>query len=245
MCLPPCWLGFLLGSHADSSSQGEKNSQLEIKKKIIRVFRSSQTYLFPFHLSDEILAQPIFYGTVRMCKRHYLKLPNFSPCHATQICPVLLWFSVKKLVLEPLDAKRREEKRRRKREANKEKVAIARREAEASISLMEERFARIVGVCIIPKLKFLHSNNPDTISLIIPRPDFKMQVSPNNSSFLLSGFFRHISLPPKNNVNIIEMCILVGASVLRCKRRQLRHSFTSTRPGASDFCKTRTYVRKQ
>ena len=62
-----------------------------------------------------------------------------------QICPVLLWFSVKKLVLEPLEAKRREEKRRRKREANKEKVAIARREAEASISLMEERFARIVG----------------------------------------------------------------------------------------------------
>ena len=48
-------------------------------------------------------------------------------------------------MLEPLDAKRREEKRRRKREANKEKVAIARREAEASISLMEERFARIVG----------------------------------------------------------------------------------------------------
>ena len=62
-----------------------------------------------------------------------------------QICPVLLWFSVKKLVLEPLDGKRREEKRRKKREANKEKVAIARREAEASISLMEERFARIVG----------------------------------------------------------------------------------------------------
>ena len=48
-------------------------------------------------------------------------------------------------MLEPLEAKRREEKRRRKREANKEKVAIARREAEASISLMEERFARIVG----------------------------------------------------------------------------------------------------
>ena len=48
------------------------------KEKIIRVFRSSQTYLFPFHLSDEILAQPIFYGTVRKWKQHYLKLPNFS-----------------------------------------------------------------------------------------------------------------------------------------------------------------------
>merc|ERR1712192_80461 len=90
----------------------------------LKLTRSSQTYLFPFHLSDEILVQPIFYGT---------------------ICPILLWFSVKKLVLEPLEAKRREEKRRKKREANKEKVAIARREAEASISLMEERFARIVG----------------------------------------------------------------------------------------------------
>ena len=90
----------------------------------LKLTRSSQTYVFPFHLSDEILPQPIFYGT---------------------ICPVVLWFTIKKLVLEPLEVKRREEKRRRKREANKEKVAIARREAEASISLMEERFARIVG----------------------------------------------------------------------------------------------------
>ena len=89
----------------------------------LKLTRSSQTYVFPFHLSDEILVQPIFYGT---------------------ICPVVLWFTIKKLVLEPLEVKRREEKRRRKREANKEKVAIARREAEASISLMEERFARIV-----------------------------------------------------------------------------------------------------
>ena len=28
----------------------------------LKLTRSSQTYLFPFHLSDEILLQPIFYG---------------------------------------------------------------------------------------------------------------------------------------------------------------------------------------
>lgn len=88
----------------------------------LRLTRASQTYRFPFHLSDEILLQPIFYGTVT---------------------PLLLWFSVKKLVLEPYQARQRDKERSRKRESNKEKVATAKKEAEASVSLMEERYMRI------------------------------------------------------------------------------------------------------
>jgi DnaJ family protein C protein 11 len=30
----------------------------------VKLIRASQTYTFPIHLSDEILTQPIFYGTV-------------------------------------------------------------------------------------------------------------------------------------------------------------------------------------
>jgi len=87
----------------------------------LKLTRASQTYLFPFQLSDEVMLQPVFYGTV---------------------APLLVWFTVKKLLLEPLELKRKEEAREKQRESLKEKVAAARQEAEASLSLMEERFRR-------------------------------------------------------------------------------------------------------
>ena len=49
----------------------------------LKLSRSSQTYLFPFHLSDEVMLQPVFYGTV---------------------VPLLGWLTVKKLILEPLES---------------------------------------------------------------------------------------------------------------------------------------------
>jgi len=88
----------------------------------IKLTRASQVYLFPFHLSDEILIQPVFYGTV---------------------CPLIIWLTAKKLILEPMQARAREAARVRKREVNRERVAAARREAEASVALMEERYTRI------------------------------------------------------------------------------------------------------
>jgi len=87
----------------------------------VKLTRASQTYLFPFQLSDEVLLQPIFYGTV---------------------APLLAWLTVKKLLLDPLAAKRKEEAREKQRQSMKEKVAAARQEAESSLSLMEERFRR-------------------------------------------------------------------------------------------------------
>jgi len=88
----------------------------------LKLTRSSQTYLFPFHLSDEILLQPIFYGT---------------------ITPLLLWFTAKKLIMDPYQAKKKQKDREKQREANKERVSEARREAEACINLMSERYNRI------------------------------------------------------------------------------------------------------
>jgi len=87
----------------------------------VKLTRASQTYLFPFQLSDEVLLQPVFYGTV---------------------APLLAWLTVKKLLLDPLAAKRKEEAREKQRQSMKEKVAAARQEAESSLSLMEERFRR-------------------------------------------------------------------------------------------------------
>ena len=58
----------------------------------LKLSRSSQTYLFPFHLSDEVMLQPVFYGTV---------------------VPLLGWLTVKKLLLEPLEKRRKEERRER------------------------------------------------------------------------------------------------------------------------------------
>ncbi|XP_023330820.1 dnaJ homolog subfamily C member 11 isoform X2 [Eurytemora carolleeae] len=88
----------------------------------IKLVRASQTYLFPFHLSDEVILQPIFYGTV---------------------VPLLAWFTVKKLILDPYESSRKEKERERRSELNKEKVSEARREALASSSLMAERYKRI------------------------------------------------------------------------------------------------------
>ena len=87
----------------------------------LKLTRASQTYLFPFQLSDEVMLQPVFYGTV---------------------APLLAWLTVKKLLLEPLELKRKEEAKEKLRQSMREKVADARQEAEASLSLMEERFRR-------------------------------------------------------------------------------------------------------
>ena len=88
----------------------------------LKLTRASQSYLMPVQLSDEVMLQPVFYGTV---------------------VPLLAWFTVKKLILEPLEERRKSEVKRKQREAMREKVAAARKEAEASLSLMEERYNRI------------------------------------------------------------------------------------------------------
>ena len=66
----------------------------------VRVTRGQQTYAFPLHLSDEVLLQPLFYGTVT---------------------PLLLYFAFKKLVLDPYEERRRRAERRKQLEASKER----------------------------------------------------------------------------------------------------------------------------
>ena len=84
----------------------------------LKLTRASQSYMLPIHLSDEVMLQPVFYGT---------------------LVPLLAWFTVKKLIINPLEEKKKAEKRRKQKESLREKVMAARKEAEASMNLMEER----------------------------------------------------------------------------------------------------------
>ena len=84
----------------------------------LKLTRASQSYMLPIHLSDEVMLQPVFYGT---------------------LVPLLAWFTVKKLILNPLEENKKAEKRRKQKESLREKVMAARKEAEASMNLMEER----------------------------------------------------------------------------------------------------------
>ena len=73
-------------------------------------------------LSRQILVQPILYGTV---------------------IPLVGYFTFKKLILDPMEERRRAQEKGKQMEAAREKVAEARKEATASIDLMRERFNRI------------------------------------------------------------------------------------------------------
>lgn len=88
----------------------------------IKFTRASQTYTFPIHLADEILMQPIFYGTV---------------------APLLTWFTVQKLIIDPYARRKKEAEKEKLKEANLLRVAERRKEAMASMELMLERYSRI------------------------------------------------------------------------------------------------------
>lgn len=65
----------------------------------IRLNRASQSYNLPVHLSDDILFQPLFYGTV---------------------APVLAWYAFKKLILDPWETR---EMQKIKDKKDQEKIA--------------------------------------------------------------------------------------------------------------------------
>lgn len=88
----------------------------------IKVIRSSQSYIFPIHLSEDIVPAALFYAT---------------------ITPLLAWFVIKKTVVEPMNAENRQRKLEKIREANKQRIAEKRREAEAAVELMATLYERV------------------------------------------------------------------------------------------------------
>ena len=68
------------------------------------------------------MMQPVFYGS---------------------LAPLLAWYTFKKLILDPYEANKKSSEKETLREANLIRVAEARKEAQASVELMTERFSRI------------------------------------------------------------------------------------------------------
>ncbi|GAB0099589.1 dnaJ homolog subfamily C member 11 [Sergentomyia squamirostris] len=88
----------------------------------VKFVRSTQSFIFPIHLSEEIIPAAIFYAT---------------------ITPLCVFFVVKKLVIEPMNEEKRQRKIEKTKEVNRERMAMKKKEAESSIDLMSATFARI------------------------------------------------------------------------------------------------------
>lgn len=65
-----------------------------------RLVRSSQSYIFPIHLSEEIIPAAVFYAT---------------------ITPLVAWFIIKKTIIEPINAAQRQKNIDKVKEANKKR----------------------------------------------------------------------------------------------------------------------------
>ncbi|KAL8587316.1 hypothetical protein ACOMHN_045563 [Nucella lapillus] len=89
----------------------------------IRVYRGSQTFLFPIHLSENLSPSAIMYGTV---------------------VPVAAYFIIKKLIVDPFLKQQKEQELEKKREENAEKLAKKKQEARAVMELMKETVERNV-----------------------------------------------------------------------------------------------------
>ena len=89
----------------------------------LKVIRSTQTFVFPIHISEDIVPAAVFYATTT---------------------PVLVWFLVKKVFIDPMNADQKRRELERTREANKQRMAERKREAEASIGLMSATYDRSV-----------------------------------------------------------------------------------------------------
>uniref|UniRef100_A0A182JRE3 J domain-containing protein n=1 Tax=Anopheles christyi TaxID=43041 RepID=A0A182JRE3_9DIPT len=87
-----------------------------------RVVRSTQTYLFPIHLSEEIIPAAVFYATVT---------------------PLVTYFVLKKMLFDPMNEATKQKNIERVKETNSVRMAEKRKEAESAISLMGALFERI------------------------------------------------------------------------------------------------------
>ncbi|XP_058987131.1 dnaJ homolog subfamily C member 11 isoform X6 [Musca domestica] len=88
-----------------------------------KVIRSQQTYVFPIHLSEEIVPAAVFYATVT---------------------PIIVWFFVKKSIIEPMQAERKNIEIEKTKRTNEQRMNQKRQEAMAALDLMQHTYERIV-----------------------------------------------------------------------------------------------------
>lgn len=126
---------------------GKSNSQPSNINKFIpnRIIRSTQSFIFPIHLSEEIVPAAIFYASVT---------------------PLLVWLLVRKSIIEPMNESEKQMNIDKAKEANKQRLVFVdfrsleiylpfscktksfrmaekKKEAEAAVELMTALFDRI------------------------------------------------------------------------------------------------------
>ncbi|XP_067659298.1 dnaJ homolog subfamily C member 11-like [Haliotis asinina] len=89
----------------------------------VKLFRGTQTFLFPIHLSETLSPSAVFYGTV---------------------LPVVAFFVVRNLIVNPFLRQQKEKELEKTRREHSEKLAQRKTEAEAAVELMKETVERSV-----------------------------------------------------------------------------------------------------
>ncbi|XP_053530102.1 dnaJ homolog subfamily C member 11 isoform X2 [Ictalurus punctatus] len=89
----------------------------------IRLNRASQTYLFPIHLTDQILPSAVFYATFG---------------------PLVVYLAVQKLIITPYVHAQKEQELEKHRVNSATDIAKKRQEAESAVVLMQESVRRII-----------------------------------------------------------------------------------------------------
>jgi DnaJ homolog subfamily C member 11 len=90
----------------------------------IKIIRSTQSYIFPIHLSEDIIPAAVFYATVT---------------------PLLVYFVVKKTIIEPLRADEKQKNISKIQETNKARMKERKLEAESAVALMQKLYQRVCG----------------------------------------------------------------------------------------------------
>ncbi|XP_055926160.1 dnaJ homolog subfamily C member 11-like [Argiope bruennichi] len=88
----------------------------------LKITRANQTFLFPIMLSEELIPSAVFYGTA---------------------APVLGWFILKVLYIDPYHERQKRRETEKFKEANAQRIAERRKEALIAVSLMQETYRRI------------------------------------------------------------------------------------------------------
>ncbi|XP_044036334.1 dnaJ homolog subfamily C member 11-like isoform X2 [Siniperca chuatsi] len=89
----------------------------------IKLARASQTYLFPVHLTDQLLPSAVFYATVG---------------------PLLVYMAIHRLIIIPYTQAQKEEELELQRKSSATDIAKKKQEAESAVLLMQESVRRII-----------------------------------------------------------------------------------------------------
>ncbi|XP_049608510.1 dnaJ homolog subfamily C member 11a [Syngnathus scovelli] len=89
----------------------------------VKLNRASQTYLFPVHLTDQLLPSAVFYATVG---------------------PLVVYLAVRQLVIQPYVRAQKERDLEKQRQSSASNTAKKKQEAEAAVLLMQESVRRII-----------------------------------------------------------------------------------------------------